>query len=136
VLFERADGSFSRVASMDMRGCQLKVDAQGNEKILECPSCFIVETLKEGFESSRLQKNNTPLVSGNDGWACAIGHWFSVDIIAVILVYYEEVLIAGDTWNKKFASGVCVNHPGGTVTVGIYDYCSSVVLGWRRHIVS
>jgi hypothetical protein len=52
VIFERADGSFGCVALMNMRGCQLKIDVRGNEKILECASCFIVETLEEGFESS------------------------------------------------------------------------------------
>jgi hypothetical protein len=120
---------------MNMRGCQLKIDVRGNEKILECASCFIVETLEEGFESSWLQKDNTPLVSGNDGWACAIDHRFSVDIIAVIFVYDEDVLVARDTRNKKFSSGVCVYHPGGAVTVSIYESCMSVVLGRRRHII-
>jgi hypothetical protein len=82
-----------------------------------------------------LQKNNNPLVSGNDGWACAIDHRFGVDIISVIFVHDEDVLVARDTQNKKFSSGVCVYHTGGAVTVGIYYSCTSVVLGWRRHIV-
>jgi hypothetical protein len=136
VIFECADGSFIRVASMDMRRCQLKIYVRRNEKILECTSRFIVEMLEEGFESSGVQKNNAPLVSGDDGWAGAISHWFSVDIIAVIFVYDEDVLISGDAWNEKLASGVCVDHSGGTLTVSINDSHSSFVLGWRCHIVS
>jgi hypothetical protein len=83
VIFERSDGSFSSVASMDMRRFQLKIYVRRNEKLLDCTSRFIVETLEEGFESSGLQKNDASLVIGDDGWAGAISHWFSVDIITV-----------------------------------------------------
>jgi hypothetical protein len=54
MIIDRADGSFSCVASMNVRGCQLKVNVRGDEEILECARGFIVETLEEGFESSEL----------------------------------------------------------------------------------
>jgi hypothetical protein len=94
MILERADGSFSGVASMNMWRCQLKINVRGDEEILECACCFIVETLEEGFESSRLQEHNTPLVSGNDGRACAIDHRLGVNAIAVIFVYDKDVLVA------------------------------------------
>jgi hypothetical protein len=94
MILECADGSFSCVASMNVWGCQLKVNVRGNEEISECACGFIVETLEEGFESARLQESNTPLVSGNDGWACAIDHRLGVNVIAVIFVYDEDVLVA------------------------------------------
>jgi hypothetical protein len=72
----------------------LKINVRGNEAILECACSFIVETLEEGVESSRLQENNTSLVSSNDGWACAIDHRLGVNVTAVVFLYDEDVLVA------------------------------------------
>jgi hypothetical protein len=48
-----------------------------------------------------------------------IDHGFCVNVIAVVFIHDEDVLVAGQTRDKKFTGGVSVHHSGGTMTVSI-----------------
>jgi hypothetical protein len=47
---------------------------------------FIVESLEERFETSGFEKADHYILGGNDGWAGAVGHRCTVDIVAIILI--------------------------------------------------
>jgi hypothetical protein len=77
-----------------MRGGELEIGVLFIHKELECVRGFIVEALKERFEASRFEQSDCRLVGSDDGGACAVGYWGTVDVVAVIIVYDEYVLVA------------------------------------------
>jgi hypothetical protein len=51
VIFESLYGASRGVAAMAVRRDRLILDVIGGEKNLQCGRCFVVESLKSGFES-------------------------------------------------------------------------------------
>ena len=48
-------------------------------------------------------EDEEPFCKHFDGFLLAIGYWFGVDGVAVIIVEDEDVVVAGGGWNNKAA---------------------------------
>jgi hypothetical protein len=75
--------------------------------------------LEERFETSGFEKVDHYFVGGNDGWAGAVGHRCTVDVVVIILIYDEYILVSGDAGREELACRIGVDHAGGALTVCI-----------------
>jgi hypothetical protein len=50
--------------------------------------------LKARAKTTGCQESDGACVGGENGGTCATGHWFDVDVIAVIIVEDEQVCVA------------------------------------------
>jgi hypothetical protein len=57
---------------------------------------FIVETMKLGAEAMPLKEAENGFVSVFDGGLFAIGDWFGMNRVAVVVVEKENIVIAAD----------------------------------------
>jgi hypothetical protein len=80
---------------------------------------FVVESLEERFETSGFEKADRYFVGGNDGWAGAVGHRCTVDVVSIILIYDEYILVPGDAGRDEIACWIGVDHAGGALAVCI-----------------
>jgi hypothetical protein len=80
---------------------------------------LVVKSLEERFETSVFEKADRYFVGGNDGWAGAVGHRCTVDVVSIILIYDEYILVPGDAGREELACRIGVDHVGGALTVCI-----------------
>ena len=84
--------------------------------------CFVVKTLKFWREASGLEHIDRCFVSFYDlffGFGC---HWYSVDVIGIVVVKDKNVFVARRGWNSKMS---CL--------VGVYF--TSDCLACRKHML-
>jgi hypothetical protein len=75
--------------------------------------------LDERLETSGFEKADRCFVGGNYGWAGAVGHRCTVDVVVVVIVYDEYILVPGDAGREELACRISVDHVGGALTVCI-----------------
>jgi hypothetical protein len=96
---------------------------------------FVVESLEERFETSGFEKADHYFVGGNDGWAGAVGHRCTIDVVAVVLLYDEYILVPGDAVRKELACRISVDRAGGAFTVCIDGTRANGGGLWRKGVV-
>jgi hypothetical protein len=79
-------------------------------KVLKGAICFVVQALKESFETKGFQKCDDNLESGNDKVVGVVVHQFSMDAITIVCVDDQDALIVGDTWCNETTRGVSLDH--------------------------
>jgi hypothetical protein len=87
--------------------------------------------LEERFEASRFEQADHCFVGGNDGWASAVEHGCTIDVIAAVLIDNEYALVTGDAVREELASLIGVDHAGGALTI-IIDGTGANGGGLRR----
>jgi hypothetical protein len=75
--------------------------------------------LEERFETLGFEKVDRYFVGGNDGWAGAVGHRCTVDVVAIILICDEYILVPRDARREELSCRIGVDHAGGALTVCI-----------------
>jgi hypothetical protein len=109
VIFERANCAFGSIAAVDARWGKLVIDVLGLHVVLEGGGGFIVKLLEVGLETVRGEEGGAALVGSKDGGSGAAGHGLDVDIVAVIIVEYQQVGVAGTGGAEKAAHLVSVD---------------------------
>jgi len=102
VVLKRADGPFSRVATVDMWGRQLIVDGLVSEELLECQGRLIVKTLEAWCEAMAGEQGDAALVGCQDVSArVRRAQGFGMDVIAVVIVDNQHVTVAPTGGDKE-----------------------------------
>jgi len=89
MIFERANGSFGGVATMDARRDQLVIDGFAGHEGFKSFGAFIIETLEFGSEAGSDQAGVHCLVGGENAFAGATAHGCCQDAVAVVVVEDE-----------------------------------------------
>ena len=114
VIFEGANGAFSRVAAMDAGRGQLEVDICFVEEVFEGLGAFIVEALEVGFESCFSKAAVHSFIGGNNAGGLSVFEGLSKDVVAVVVIKDEDVEVAsaGGDWKLSSLVSMCLTRVG------------------------
>jgi hypothetical protein len=123
MVFERADGTLSSIATVNSRGGKLKVDVLGVKELFEGRGSFIVEPLEARLQTSSNEFGIGGFVGLEDGSTGFGFHWFCMDVVGIVAVQNEELCVALAGWKDEAASLVgkdlaCRFHDRGKAMVG------------------
>ena len=79
MVFERLDGSFCPVASMETSWGKLKIDILVGDKFLKELGGFVIKTMKLRVETVALEESKYFLVCSFDGLFFAVGYGLGMD---------------------------------------------------------
>ena len=106
MVFEGADGPFSVVAAMDVRGYQLEFRVLLMEVIFQGLAAFIVEGVQEQLAAVANKFVVDMFVGFENGGTPTVGDSPNVDRVAVVVVEEKDVVVAGAGWDNKAAGEV------------------------------
>jgi hypothetical protein len=113
VIFERADSTFSCIASMHAWGHKLIVNFIFDKELFESSGAFVVELLELGAEPGSNKPCMQYFVPGQDAWAGATAEGFDKYAITVKVVEDKDVIVAAVGSDNELASLVGVDLASG-----------------------
>ena len=106
MVFECPDGPFRCVSSVNMRWHKLTLDVFFIEERFESFGCFVVESLKFGFESGLGKGVNCFATGGCRGCIGSGFHGFRVNAVAVTVVDDKNAIVAFAGRDREASSEV------------------------------
>ena len=129
MVFERADGAFGGIATVEVWRGKLIVDGLCLEELLEGGGCFVVQLLKYGFEATGGEERVDALVCSEICLAGARLHGLGENHIAVVIVDDEQVRVAGAGRTEEAACCIGVDLAGDRLTSSVDGVCAEGGLG-------
>jgi hypothetical protein len=133
VILEGAYGSFGGITTVQMGGCQLKVDVFRGHEGLEGGRGFVVEALKLWTQAALGKESVSTFVGGQNLRAGLVLHEFDMDGVAIVIVKNEHVVVAGTGGSEETARLVRVDLTGDPL-VGNKDMVGACDGGGRREV--
>jgi hypothetical protein len=142
VVFERSDGTFGGIASVDAGGRKLKIDVFLEEELFSGDGTLVVKVLEAWAEAGGTKFGMEGLIAGKYGSSGTCLDGGGEDAVAIKVVEDEEVVIAIAGRGDKSAGLVTEDlsggfHDGGIAEVGAIGWsgaggCNVFVVKGRR----
>lgn len=120
MIFKRANGTFGGVAAVDGWWRKLEVYIFGGKEVLEKAGGFIVQTLEPRTQSGFAESGVKSLKGGKNSGCLTVFERLYEDGVAVVVVEYHDIVIAGAGWAQELAGLVGVD-----LSQGLHERCKA-----------